>query len=278
MRHASSQKQRKLIALCSSSRPSLRGAVAESMEVAVVPRERGRCRSPSTKTVRRACATGSSSRRLCRAACSASRSNPAIRWFAARRPRAHHAGRVSAARSAHAKESSRPRSRPLRRPSARRERSGNARRRRSTARARRCARQQELMKAGAIAADRPRGRETALATAEDGLRAAEFTERRAEYELQLARAACQPRRLGRSVDVLCLPIDGTVLKRLRESEGVVPVGEPLLEIGEPERMEIVADLLSTDAVRVSPGAEVLIEQWGGTPLHGRCGGSNRRGS
>jgi HlyD family secretion protein len=61
-----------------------------------------------------------------------------------------------------------------------------------------------------------------------------------------------------------------VLKRLRESEGVVPVGEPLVEIGEPERKEIVADLLSTDAVRVSPGAEVLIEQWGGGhPLHGR---------
>ena len=66
------------------------------------------------------------------------------------------------------------------------------------------------------------------------------------------------------------PIDGTILKRLRESEGVVPVGEPLLEIGEPGRMEIVADLLSTDAVRVSPGAEVLIEQWGGGhTLHGR---------
>jgi HlyD family secretion protein len=35
-------------------------------------------------------------------------------------------------------------------------------------------------------------------------------------------------------------------------------------------MEIVADLLSTDAVRVMPGAEVLIEQWGGGhTLHGR---------
>ena len=131
-------------------------------------------------------------------------------------------------------------------------------------------RQQELMKAGAIAADALEAAETALASAEDGLRAAEFTERRIEYELQVARARLSaPNAAGRSVEVLA-PIDGTVLKRLRESEGVVPVGEPLVEIGEPERKEIVADLLSTDAVRVSAGAEVLVEQWGGGhPLHGR---------
>ena len=131
-------------------------------------------------------------------------------------------------------------------------------------------RQQELMKAGAISSDDLEAAETALATAEEALRAAEFTERRAEYELQLARARlAAPNASGRSVDVLS-PIDGTVLKRLRESEGVVPVGEPLLEIGEPGRMEIVADLLSTDAVRVMPAAEVLIEQWGGGhTLHGR---------
>jgi HlyD family secretion protein len=124
-------------------------------------------------------------------------------------------------------------------------------------------RQQELMKAGAISSDDLEAAQTALASAEDALRAAEFTERRAESEQQLARVRLSaPSASGRSVDVLS-PVDGTVLRRLRESEGVVPVGEPLLEIGEPDRMEIVADLLSTDAVRVSPGAAVLIEQWGG---------------
>jgi HlyD family secretion protein len=51
---------------------------------------------------------------------------------------------------------------------------------------------------------------------------------------------------------------------------VVPAGEPLLEIGEPGRIEIVADFLSTDAVRIQPGAPVLIEGWGGgEPLKGR---------
>ena len=131
-------------------------------------------------------------------------------------------------------------------------------------------RQQELMKAGAISSDALEAAQTEVASGEDALRAAEFAERRAEGELQLARARlAAPSTSGRAVDVIA-PIDGTILKRLRESEGVVPVGEPLLEIGEPDRIEIVADLLSTDAVRVSPGAEVLIEQWGGGhTLHGR---------
>jgi HlyD family secretion protein len=43
----------------------------------------------------------------------------------------------------------------------------------------------------------------------------------------------------------------------------VPAGEPLVEIGEPSRIEVVSDLLSTDAVRVSPGQPVRIVQWGG---------------
>ena len=93
---------------------------------------------------------------------------------------------------------------------------------------------------------------------------------RAEYELQLARARLQaPTSGGREVAIVA-PVDGIVLKRVRESESVVPVGEPLLEIGDPQRLEIVADLLSTDAVRVPPGAPVILEQWGGgQPLQAR---------
>jgi len=93
---------------------------------------------------------------------------------------------------------------------------------------------------------------------------------RAEYELKLARARLQaPAAGGRAVEITA-PVSGVVLKRLRESESVVPVGEPLLEIGEPSRIEIVADFLSTDAVRIQPGAPVLIEGWGGSAaLEGR---------
>jgi HlyD family secretion protein len=126
------------------------------------------------------------------------------------------------------------------------------------------------MKAGAIAADSLDAAETAVATAEEARKAAEFAVSRSEYELQTARARLQaPAPAGRAVEVVA-PVSGVILKRLRESESVVPAGEPLLEIGEPGRSEIVADFLSTDAVRIQPGAPVLIEGWGGSePLHGR---------
>ena len=131
-------------------------------------------------------------------------------------------------------------------------------------------RQQQLTDAGAISREELEVAETTLRTAEEGLRAAGFAVARAERELQAARSRLVPSAAGgRPVDVNA-PVNGVVLKRLRESEMVVPVGEPLLEIGDPASLEIVADLLSTDAVRVSPGAPVLIEQWGGDqPLSAR---------
>ena len=66
------------------------------------------------------------------------------------------------------------------------------------------------------------------------------------------------------------PVDGTVLRVREESERVVSVGTPLLEIGDPTALEIVIDILSGDAVPVRPDAPVLIEDWGGDhPLLGR---------
>jgi HlyD family secretion protein len=61
-----------------------------------------------------------------------------------------------------------------------------------------------------------------------------------------------------------------VLRRLQESETVVPTGQPLIEIGDVEDLEIVSDLLSSAAVQVERGQPVLIEQWGGDhALNGR---------
>ncbi len=87
----------------------------------------------------------------------------------------------------------------------------------------------------------------------------------AQAEVQRAAVRLAPPRLqggGRPVAVTA-PVAGVVLRRLRESESVVPAGEPLLHLGDPDALEIVADLLSTDAVRVVAGARVLVEQWGG---------------
>jgi len=131
-------------------------------------------------------------------------------------------------------------------------------------------RQQELAEAGAISRDEFEASQTALKTAEEALRAAEFSVNRAEYDLQIARARLQqPSAGGRAIEIVS-PIDGIVLKRIRESEAVVQAGELLIEVGDPGQLEIVVDLLSTDAVRVPPRARVLIEQWGGRhTLEGR---------
>jgi HlyD family secretion protein len=59
------------------------------------------------------------------------------------------------------------------------------------------------------------------------------------------------------------PASGRILKRLHESEKVVLAGSPLLEIGDTKDMEIVVELLSTDAVKVANGAAVAVSGWGG---------------
>jgi len=59
------------------------------------------------------------------------------------------------------------------------------------------------------------------------------------------------------------PGDGVVLKILQENETTVAAGTAIVEIGDPAALELVVDLLSEDAVRVSPGAQVEIVDWGG---------------
>ena len=61
-----------------------------------------------------------------------------------------------------------------------------------------------------------------------------------------------------------------ILRILEKSERVVPFGTPIVVLSNPQKIEIVVDLLSTDAVKVKPGAEVIIENWGGpVPLRAR---------
>lgn len=65
------------------------------------------------------------------------------------------------------------------------------------------------------------------------------------------------------------PVTGRVLKIYQESESVVQPGAPLIDIGDPLDLEVVADLLSTDAVQVKVGSAVRIDGWGGPPIQGR---------
>lgn len=64
------------------------------------------------------------------------------------------------------------------------------------------------------------------------------------------------------------PVDGVVLRVTQPSEATLPAGSALLDIGDLRRLEVVADLLTTDAVQAQPGRRAVVERWGGQPVAG----------
>jgi HlyD family secretion protein len=66
------------------------------------------------------------------------------------------------------------------------------------------------------------------------------------------------------------PISGRVLRVMQESAAVVTPGTPLVELGDPDDLEVEIDVLSRDAVKIHPNDLVYLEHWGGErPLEGR---------
>jgi HlyD family secretion protein len=92
---------------------------------------------------------------------------------------------------------------------------------------------------------------------------------RASVAARAGEASSEGSAAGNCCIQLRAPVTGRILKIIQESEAVVAAGAPLVELGDPLDLEVVADLLSTDAVRVAPGAKVRIEAWGGSPFEGR---------
>ncbi|HEX8952911.1 MAG TPA: HlyD family efflux transporter periplasmic adaptor subunit, partial [Polyangia bacterium] len=66
------------------------------------------------------------------------------------------------------------------------------------------------------------------------------------------------------------PTSGRVLRVLRESEGVVGAGTAIVEVGDASVLEVAADFLTVEAVRVRPGMAAFVDHWGGPkPLAAR---------
>lgn len=112
--------------------------------------------------------------------------------------------------------------------------------------------------------------QAAVATAKAGLQVRAFELERAQAQLM------SPVRRQEAADAcdycvpLLAPVNGKILRILRKSEGVVEAGAPLVEIGDPKDLEIVVDFLSSDAVKITPGQRVIIDEWGGgSPLSAR---------
>jgi HlyD family secretion protein len=115
---------------------------------------------------------------------------------------------------------------------------------------------------------------THVSSSQAALRAAEHQVHVAGFELDAARAALahgealQTGQDAETVDVRA-PVSAKVLKVEHESEGPVQAGQPLLEIGDPEALEVDVELLSTAAVKIAPKSPVIINHWGGDqPLQG----------
>jgi HlyD family secretion protein len=131
-----------------------------------------------------------------------------------------------------------------------------------------------LVQRGAATAESLERDQLAWQVADRDLRAAEFRNIAAAHEAKQIRALIA--RYGQAEAepaeswTVTAPVAGVVLTVHQESETVVAPGTPLVDIGDPHDLEIAVDVLSSDAVEISPGAEVAIARWGGPgTLEGR---------
>jgi HlyD family secretion protein len=136
--------------------------------------------------------------------------------------------------------------------------------------AREAARVASLGKSGIVAAQELDAAEAEASARARELDSARFGARVAAHQVEVIRAVLAPGRAAAEDLEIHSPVRGRVLRVLREDAGVVAAGTPLYEVGDPGAIEIVADVLTADAVMIRPGAPVAIERWGGPrPLAGR---------
>ena len=122
-----------------------------------------------------------------------------------------------------------------------------------------------LIEKGSISDTDRDSAERDAAMREQEVRAAEFAQKIAEFELQQAKAALLQMESPTQANVIEVrsPVGGKVLKVMQESAMVIAAGTSILEIGDPADLEIEAEILSRDAIAIQPGAKVSVEQWGG---------------
>lgn len=135
-------------------------------------------------------------------------------------------------------------------------------------------RAEPLSQQGFIAPTRLDSDRLAVRAAQQELASAHAERHMATHELEQARAALlatrSPGAPGVGGLVLRSPVAGQVLKVLQASEGTVAIGTPLMELGDTTKLDVVAELLTSDALAAQPGSRVVIDRWGGAQaLEGR---------
>jgi HlyD family secretion protein len=133
----------------------------------------------------------------------------------------------------------------------------------------------KLYEGGYVAKDALEQAETGAKRAGASLLSAEAAVKVARFELDrahtaLRHSAAENTKIQGKIVTIQAPVNGSVLKIYRESEGVVQSGEPVIDIGDPEKLEVKVEVLSADAVKIKPRSSVLFERWGGnSTLSGR---------
>jgi HlyD family secretion protein len=135
------------------------------------------------------------------------------------------------------------------------------------------ARTEQLATQGFVSLTKLESNRLTVEAAQKDLDAAEQEGRMAAHEVTQARAAMmalQGGQPGGRTFAVRAPVGGRVLRIAQVSETVVALGAPLMELGDTAALEIVSELLTTDALRVGVGSSVLVERWGGAgTLSGR---------
>jgi HlyD family secretion protein len=126
----------------------------------------------------------------------------------------------------------------------------------------------KLFEGGYVARDALEQAEAGAKRAEASLLSAEAAVKVARFELDkaptaLRHSAAEDTRIQDKIVTIQAPVYASILKIYRESEGVVQSGEALIDIGDPEKLEVKVEVLSADAVKIKPGTSVLFERWGG---------------
>lgn len=136
-------------------------------------------------------------------------------------------------------------------------------------------RSEGLLAAGAEAPEEVEIDRTGVRMADEAHRMAAYDREIARFELDQAEAAVRHVQAagngpGQPPFEINSPVPGRVLKVLQESATVVVPGTPLVEIGDLRDLEVVIDVLTTDAVRIGDRATIRLEQWGGgAPINAR---------
>lgn len=133
-------------------------------------------------------------------------------------------------------------------------------------------RTEKLAREGFLSGSRLDSARLALAGAQRDVEGARAEREAAVHEEAQAAAALMP--VGAGVQpgkplAVRSPVGGVVLRVAQPSEATLPAGTALLDVGDPARMEVIAELLTTDAVQAQPGRRAVVERWGGPPVEGR---------